>query len=145
MMTEIGRADDMNGFDVVDNDANPRPPANASGNNDGFTHGTHVAGIVSAASNNGVGMASIGYSVSILPVKISDDASANLTGGLDGIFYATRSGVDVISMSWGLYSDVATWKTLIQQAAAQGIVLVAAAGNDGRPRVVLPSCLYRSD
>jgi len=134
-----GRADDVNGFDVVDNDANPRPPANASGNNDGFTHGTHVAGIVSAASNNGVGIASIGYSVKILPVKISDDAGANLTGGLDGIFYATRSGVDIISMSWGLYEDAVTLKTLIQQAAAQGILLVAAAGNEGDQGLFYPA------
>lgn len=134
-----GRADDVSGFDVVDNDANPRPPANASGNNDEFTHGTHVAGIVSAASNNGVGIASIGYSVKILPVKISDDANASLTGGLDGIFYATRSGADVISMSWGLYDDVATLKSLIQQAALQGIVLVAAAGNEGDQGLFYPA------
>jgi serine protease len=134
-----GRADDVNGFDVADNDADPRPPANASGNDDGFSHGTHVAGIVGAATNNGVGMASIGYSVKILPVKISDDANGNLTGGLDGLFYATRSGVDVINMSWGLYDDVATLKSLIQQAAVQGIVLVAAAGNDGDQVLFYPA------
>jgi serine protease len=134
-----GRADDVNGFDVADNNDNPRPPANASGNNDGFTHGTHVAGIAGAVTNNGTGMASIGYSVKILPVKIADDANANLTGGLDGIFYATRSGADVISMSWGLYSDVATLKTLIQQAAAQGILLVAAAGNEGDESLFYPA------
>ena len=134
-----GRADDVNGFDVVNNDADPRPPSNASGNNDGFTDGTHVAGIASAASNNGIGMASIGYSVKILPVKISRDADASLTGGLDGLFYATRSGVDIINMSWGLYEDVAVLKSLIQQASIQGIVLVAAAGNDGDQGLFYPA------
>ncbi len=134
-----GRADDINGYDVVDNDANPRPPANASGNSDGFTHGTHVAGIAGAATNNGIGMASIGHSIKILPVKIADNANGNLSGGLDGIFYAMRSGADIISMSWGLLSDVATLRTLIQQAAASDIVLVAAAGNDGDQTIHYPA------
>ncbi|MCF8276663.1 MAG: S8 family serine peptidase [Flavobacteriales bacterium] len=134
-----GRADDVNGFDVVDNDSNPRPPANASGNNDGFTHGTHVAGIAGAATNNGIGMASIGHSIKILPVKIADNANGNLSGGLDGVFYAMRSGVDVISMSWGLINDVITFKTLIQQTAAAGILMVAAAGNDGDQTLQYPA------
>ncbi len=134
-----GRADDINGFDVVDNDANPRPPANASGNGDGFTHGTHVAGIAGAVTNNGIGMASIGYSVKILPVKIADNATNTLSGGLDGIFYAMRSGADIISMSWGLFNDVATFRTLIQQAASSNIVLVAAAGNEGDQTIHYPA------
>lgn len=134
-----GRPDDVNGFDVVNNNADPRPPSNASGNNGDFTHGTHATGILSAASNNGRGIASLGYSVKILPVKIASDADASLTGGLDGIFYAMRSGADIISMSWGLYNDVVALKTLIQQAAAQGIVLVAAAGNEGDQSLFYPA------
>lgn len=134
-----GRADDINGYDVANNDANPRPPASASGNNDGFTHGTHVAGIVGAATNNGVGMASIGYGIKILPVKIGRDSDAALTGGLDGVFYAMRSGADVINMSWGLASDAATFRTIIQQAAAADIVLVAAAGNNGDQTMHYPA------
>lgn len=134
-----GRADDINGYDVANNDANPRPPSNASGNNDGFTHGTHVAGIVGAATNNGIGMASIGYGIKILPVKIGRDSDAALTAGLDGVFYAMRSGADVINMSWGLANDVATFKTIIQQAAASDIVLVAAAGNNGDQTLHYPA------
>jgi subtilisin family serine protease len=134
-----GRADDVNGFDVVDNDNNPRPPANASGNGDGFTHGTHVAGIAGAVSNNGIGMASIGYSVKILPVKIADDANGNLSGALDGVYYAMQSGADVINMSWGILNDVLTFKSIIAQAASSGIVLVAAAGNNGDQTLHYPA------
>ena len=134
-----GRADDVNGFDVVDNDNNPRPPANATGNGDGFTHGTHVAGIAGAVSNNGTGMASIGYSVKILAVKIADDANGNLSGALDGVYYAMQSGADVINMSWGILNDVVTFKTIISQAATSGIVLVAAAGNDGDQTLHYPA------
>lgn len=134
-----GRADDIHGFDIVDNDNDPRPPSNASGNGDGFTHGTHVAGIAGAATNNGVGMASIGYSVKILPVKIADNATGTLTGGLDGVYYAMRSGADVISMSWGVLSDYAAFKSIIQQVAASGAVMVAAAGNDGDQTLHYPA------
>lgn len=134
-----GRADDIHGFDVVDNDADPRPPANASGNNDGFAHGTHVAGIAGAVTNNGTGIASLGYAVKILPVKIASNATGVLSGGLDGVYYAMRSGADVISMSWGLRNDVAAFRSLIQQAAASNIVLVAAAGNDGDQTLQYPA------
>lgn len=126
-----GFADDVNGYDLSDNDNNPRPPANASGNGDGFVHGTHVAGVVSAKSNNGVGIASLGYNCKILPVKVapdSDGAAFNKT--IDGIFYALRTGADIINMSWGTYNNVAVLHSMIQQATGAGIVLVAAAGND---------------
>lgn len=134
-----GRADDLHGYDVANNDADPRPPANASGNNDEFIHGTHVAGIVGAVSNNNTGIASIGYSIKILPVKIGRDSDAALTGGIDGIYYAMRSGADVISMSWGTTTDAATLKTVVQQAAVSGALLVAAAGNDGDQTLSYPA------
>ncbi len=134
-----GRSDDVNGFDVADNDADPRPPANASGNSDGFTHGTHVAGIVSAATNNGTGMASIGYNTKILPVKIGRDSDAALVGATDGLYYAMRSGVDVINMSFGTTTNAATLKAVIAQVAAAGIVMVAAAGNNGDQELQYPA------
>ena len=134
-----GRADDINGYDVADNDADPRPPSGASGNNDGFAHGTHVAGIAGAVTNNGTGMASIGYSITILPVKIGKNSNGSLSGGLDGVFYAMRSGADVISMSWGTNSDALTFRTLIQQASSSGIVMVAAAGNEGDQTIHYPA------
>ncbi len=55
------------GWDAVDNDNDPSP----CGGNDGF-HGSHVSGIVGAETNNNIGVASIGYNVSIMPVKIGD-------------------------------------------------------------------------
>ena len=131
-----GFADDVNGYDVSDNDNNPRPP----GNGDGFAHGTHVAGIVGAVTNNGSGIASLGYSCTILPVKIASNSNGSaLNGSIDGIFYAMQSGADVINMSWGVQTDAATLRTVIAQAAADGIVLVAAAGNDGNQNLHYPA------
>ncbi|MCB9191947.1 MAG: S8 family serine peptidase [Flavobacteriales bacterium] len=134
-----GKADDINGFDVADGDANPRPPANASGNGDGFAHGTHVTGIISAATNNATGIASIGYNTKILPVKIGRDSDAALSGATDGIYYAMRSGADIMNLSWGTTTDAATLKSLILQASAAGMVIVAAAGNEGDQTVHYPA------
>ena len=134
-----GRSDDVNGFDVADGDNDPRPPANASGNSDGFAHGTHVAGIVSAATNNGTGMASIGYNTKILPVKIGRDSDAALVAAGDGLYYAMRSGVDIINMSFGTSTNAATLKALVAQINAAGILMVAAAGNDGNQELNYPA------
>lgn len=134
-----GKADDVNGYDLANNDANPRPPSGSTGNGDGFAHGTHVAGIVGASTNNGTGIASIGYSVKILPVKIGRDSDGALTAGLEGVFYAARSGADVINMSWGMTTNAATFRTIIQEAAASGALLVAAAGNQGDQSLEYPA------
>lgn len=134
-----GQPDDINGYDVADRDNNPRPPANASGNGDGFAHGTHVAGILSATTNNSIGIASIGYNTKILPVKIGRDADAALTGSTDGIYYAMRSGVDIMNFSWGTLTDSQVLRSLILQVQAAGILMVAAAGNDGDQTVVYPA------
>ncbi|MPL93176.1 hypothetical protein SDC9_39302 [bioreactor metagenome] len=121
-----GYIDDRNGYDVADNDNNPNPPSVS------FDHGTHVAGTVGARSNNGTGVASIGYSIKIIPVKATADASSptSVTNGYDGIIYAANSGADVINMSWGGSSYSSTGQSVITYAHNQGCVLVAAAGND---------------
>ena len=89
-----GYIDDINGYDVGSNDNNPNPPSNA------YDHGTHVAGIVSARSNNGVGVASIGFSCKLMCVKATNSVGS-VTNGYDGIVYAAASGAHIINMSWG--------------------------------------------
>ena len=121
-----GYIDDRNGYDVADGDNNPNPPSVS------FDHGTHVAGTVGARSNNGIGVASIGYTIKIMPVKATADASSptSVTNGYDGVIYAANSGADVINMSWGGSSYSTTGQNIITYAHNQGCVLVAAAGND---------------
>lgn len=94
-----GYVDDVHGWDAADNDNDPTPPPSASNSN--FTHGTHVAGIAAGATDNGVGMASIGFGVDYIPVKIAEDATGSLTGGLQGIEYAIAIEADIMNMSWG--------------------------------------------
>lgn len=120
-----GYIDDINGFDVAndDNDPNPDPPISS------YDHGTHVAGIAGAASDNNVGVASIGHNISIIPVKSTNSASA-VTHGYEGIIYAVSVGADVINMSWGGSVTSTTAQNIITYANNEGSVLVAAAGND---------------
>ena len=118
-----GYIDDINGYDVGSNDNNPNPP-NAS-----FDHGTHVAGIVSARSNNGIGVASIGFSCKLMCVK-STTTVGQVTNGYDGIVYAAVSGAHVINMSWGGPSSSTTGQNIVNYAVSEGCILIAAAGND---------------
>lgn len=113
------------GRDVVDNDNDP----SGCGTNDGL-HGSHVSGIVGAQTNNGTGVASIGWNVSIMPIKIGD-CNAQLVGGYNGIIWAANNGADVINMSWGGAGFSNYGQNVCNNAAAQGSILVAAAGNSG--------------
>ncbi|PLW92495.1 MAG: hypothetical protein C0592_10605 [Marinilabiliales bacterium] len=121
-----GYIDDVNGYDVADDDNNPNPPSTS------FDHGTHVSGIVGASTNNSTGVASIGYGVSVIPVKSTADAASptSVTNGYDGIIYAANTGADVINLSWGGYSYSTTAQNIINYAYGQGCIIVAAAGND---------------
>lgn len=125
-----GYVDDVNGFDVADRDNNPNPPSGIS-SSDGFNHGTHCAGIAAAVTNNNKGIASIGFSTKIMPVKCTRNSESGdiLSASLDGITYAMRNNADVISMSYGSSSNALTTEVLLNTARNRGIFLVAAAGN----------------
>lgn len=120
------------GRDVSLNTSNPAPP------NDNYDHGTHVAGIVSARSNNGLGISSIGYTVKIIPVKATNDPQF-VTDGYEGITWSAQNGADVINMSWGSDQGGTTGQNVINAASNLGCVLVAAAGNDGVSSVFYPA------
>lgn len=126
-------------YDVADNDADANPPTNVSNIDDEYTwsHGTHGAGLAGALTNNGVGIASIGYNVSIIAVKCTKN-NANpmaLSAGYEGLQQAADAGAHVINMSFGGpmsgSSELTYGQNLINYAYNKGCVLVAAAGNDG--------------
>lgn len=121
-----GYVDDVNGWDVGNNDNNPNPL------NTSWDHGTHVAGTTGATTNNGTGVASIGFGITIMPVKAtSNSASPNaVTNGYDGIYYAALNGAHVINCSWGGYGYSSTGQNVVNWAWNQGSIVVAAAGND---------------
>lgn len=127
-----GYIDDINGYDVGSNDNNPNPPSSS------YAHGTHVTGCASPATNNGTGVAGIGFSCKIMAVKATT-SSSSITNGYDGIVYAVVSGADVINMSWGGTGSSTTAQNIINWAYGQGVVLVAAAGNNNSNTMFYPA------
>jgi PKD repeat protein len=123
----------VQGYDAPTGGTNPNP----CGSNDG-NHGTHVSGTVGAETNNSIGVSSIGYNVSIMPVKIGNCNGA-LTHGYEGINYAANNGADVINMSWGGGGFSTYGQNVCNAAFNAGAILVAAAGNDGTNQQFYPA------
>src|SRR5690606_25203017 len=106
-----------------------------------LSHGTMVAGIIGAMTNNGQGMAGINWNVPIMPVRVMSSRSGGTVAAVgQGIRWAVDNGAHVINMS--LAWDAAYNDTFVNQqieyAASRGVVLVAGAGNDSG-RVTMPA------
>lgn len=114
-------------------------------NLDLWGHGTNVAGIIAAAVQNGQYMAGMSNrGAMILPVKVlNNNGGGNADTIAAGIRAAADSpySVDIINMSLGFGTDLsnATVEAQLQYAQGKGITIVAAAGNDSRPRADFPS------
>lgn len=120
------------GYDVADNDTDAMP------NTPDMSHGTHVAGIASAATDNGVGIASIGFNVKLIPVKSSNSAQF-VSDAYAGVVWAYQNDADVINMSWGGSGYSQTGQNIMNNAYNAGCVNVAAAGNDNTSTVFYPA------
>ncbi len=127
-----GYIDDINGWDVANNDNNPGPPTSA------YDHGTHVAGIASAATGNGLGIAGMGYSCRIMCVKATNSSSI-MTNAYEGVLYAADNGADIINCSWGGSVQSATHLNIVRYAQEQGCIVVSAAGNNSSSSVFYPA------
>jgi thermitase len=100
--------------------------------NDVAGHGTHVAGIAAASTNNGTGTAGLGYNSSIMNVKVlGDDGSGYYSWVAQGIIWAADNGANVINLSLGGSAASTTLESAINYAWNKGVVVVAAAGNSG--------------
>ena len=107
-------------------------------------HGTHVAGIASAVTNNGIGVASIGFKSKLMPVKTTRNDQRGSNGpfiiyGYEGIVYAADNGAKVINCSWGGSGYSLLGQETINYAIAQGSLVVAAAGNSNSSENHYPS------
>lgn len=135
-----GFIDDVNGYDLADQDNDPNPPSTAT--NGSFSHGTHVAGIAAAASDNGTGIASIGFNVLIMPIKTKFDSTIGdpqLQATFTGVDYAIASGADVVNMSFGGPTYSGSFDYLVQAGTDSGMVFVASAGNTGTYAATYPA------
>jgi serine protease len=126
----------VRGYDFVDN--NPFP-------NDHNGHGTHVAGTIAEATNNGVGLTGLAYNAKIMPVRVLDshgdgDASAIAAG----VRYAVNHHAQIVNLSLEFTSDVTAASIpdligAIRYAYRRGVLVVAAAGNEGRAQLAFPA------
>ncbi len=107
---------------------------------DDHWHGTHVAGIAAADTNNTVGIAGVARDCRILPVKVADENGDGFYSWIiDGIIWAADQGADVINLSLGGDADDPFLEDACQYAHDKGAVVVAAAGNDGVGVVLYPA------
>jgi len=97
----------------------------------GGSHGTHVAGIIGAVSNNNLGVAGINWNVKILPIRALTRSGGTSWDIAEGIYYAIDQGVNIINMSFGSNYDSYYQREAVREAVQKGITVVAAAGNEG--------------
>ena len=111
------------GYDFANND----PIAQ-----DDHGHGTHCAGIASADTNNKEGIAGVAWNCKLLPVKVMDKEGYGKYSWIsEGIIWASDHNADVINLSLGGEFPSETLKAALEYAYNKGVVIVAAAGNDG--------------
>ncbi len=119
------------GYDFANGDTDPY---------DDEGHGTHVAGTIAQATNNGEGVAGVAYDATIMPIKVLDSSgSGSYYDIADGIRYAADEGADVINMSLGGSRGATVLEDAIIYAYNKGVTIVASAGNSGRQGIGYPA------
>lgn len=102
------------------------------GRSDANGHGTHVSGVIAAASGNGEGIAGIAPKVKILPVRVLDKTGWGDDAQVaEGIVWAVDNGADILNLSLGTHDPNPLMRTAVNYAQERGVLVVAAAGNDG--------------
>ena len=118
-----GYVDDLIGWNFIDGDNNPWDHAG---------HGTHVAGVIAAATGNGEGIAGVNRGVRIMPLKVLNFVGRGRTVSIAAaIFYAVDHGARIINLSLGGHEPSKTEKLAIDYASKKGVLVVVAAGNAG--------------
>jgi subtilisin family serine protease len=115
-----GYVDNYYGINTIDNSGNTM---------DILGHGTHVAGIIGAVGNNGIGIAGINFNVSMMPLKIIDDeGNGTVAEEIEAIEYARKNNVRIMNMSFGGYDYSEIEKSVIESST--DILFIASAGNE---------------
>jgi subtilisin family serine protease/Tol biopolymer transport system component len=98
---------------------------------DAIGHGTHVAGTLAAVGNNADGIIGVAWQAKVMPLGIfTADGQTSSDAIAAALLYAVHNGADVVNMSFGGFGASFVVRDAIDYAAANGLVLVAAAGND---------------
>lgn len=128
-----GFIDDEIGWDFWQSGTIANPVQDHDPRGDVFVHGTHIAGIATAETNNGIGIAGVGYNCRYMNLKAGgtqEDPTA-IGFGFEAMLYAVANGASVINCSWGANSFSSFENEVVNFATAQGVVVIASAGNNG--------------
>lgn len=155
-------ANDPNGFDFVSDasrsldgdgrDGNADDPGDGGFGGDSSFHGTHVAGTIAAATNNGIGVAGVGWNTRIMPLRVLGERGAGSSFDItNAVLYAAGldnvSGqrpvrrADIINLSLGADAESTGEREAYADAVAAGLIVIAAAGNSGDGRQSFPASL----
>lgn len=119
------------GYDLVGNDSNP---------NDDHGHGTAVAGVIAARTNNKAGQAGMCWKCRIMPIKVLDKTGSSDTSTIaKGIVWAADNGARIINLSLGGPGTSHALTDAMVYAAGKGTLIFAAAGNGGSTTKVFPA------
>jgi serine protease len=133
---DLRRATFTRGWDFVDRDSHP---------NDVYGHGTHVAGTIAQATNNGRGTAGIAYGARVMPLRVLDSRGEGDSVAISrAIRYAARRGADVINLSLEFDPEVRSIDipdvlSALRYARRRSVLVVAAAGNHADLAVAYPA------
>jgi serine protease len=122
------------GKDFVDSDGDPYPDSMAD-----EYHGTHVAGIAAATTDNSTGVAGISDSTLLSGRALSEQGSGSTTDIADAVEWAADQGADIVNMSLGGGGYTDTMKNAVSYAVSNGTLPICAAGNDGSGSVSYPA------
>lgn len=126
-----GYIDDFVGWDFADEDNNPH---------DLNSHGTHVAGTIGAAGNNGVGIVGVSHTVRLMPLRfLNSDGVGAVSDAVRGLNYAISKGVHLTNNSWGSTGFSQSLRDAIEQAAEANQLFIVAAGNNATDNDVIPN------
>ncbi len=126
----------VRGYDFVAH--NPYP-------NDRNGHGTFVAGVIAEATNNRIGVTGLAFGARIMPVRVLDSQGEGEASTIaEGVYFAVRHGARVINLSLEFSpgvtaSDIPELIEAIRYADHHGVLVVAAAGNEGRSAIAYPA------
>lgn len=126
-----GYIDDIHGYNFYQNNTDI---------SDQNGHGTGIASIIAASTNNAKGMAGINWRGQIMVLK----ALNSLGGGeysdvAQAVRYAVENGASLINMSFGTYLDNVELKQAVDYAISNNVAVVAAAGNNGQNKLLYPA------
>ena len=138
-----GFIDDVHGVNLANEDPTNNDPAGLAQTPGSALHGTMVAGVASAVTDNSTGVAGAAWNAELMHVNAgcSQDDGA-ICFGYEGILYAAANGADIINSSWGGVGESGTVTNTINQALElatdMGALVVASAGNASSSNDLFP-------